>query len=464
MMKHVHFIGIGGTGLSAIAQILLESGFKVTGSDRQESVMTKRVREAGAQVFIGHRAENVIGADVVVRSSAISDDNVEVETARSAGIPVLRRSEFMSELTKGHQVIAVAGTHGKTTTTAMIAWMLNALGTEPSFIIGGISSNFGTNARVGRGNLFVIEADEYDRMFLGLSPYFAVVTNIEHDHPDCYPTYQQFFEAFLNFTERIDRNGALLTCRENRGADQLHHIVKMSRLQTLTYGWEESVRDTNIDYIASNLALTSNGCYSFDVYKGKRELCSVTLQVPGRHNILNALAAIGTAHHFGLDVDLVSQALFEFVGVERRFELRGEMGGVVVIDDYAHHPTEIRTTLAAARSRFPMRPLWVVWQPHTYSRTRLFQNDFCNAFQDADHVLVTEVYPAREPIPQDFSAHQIVKNMNHPDVHFMPDFIQTIAFLLERLQPGDVLLVLSAGDADKISTQIMAALSSGNGQ
>ena len=463
MTKHVHFIGIGGTGLSAIAQILLESGYKVTGSDRQASMLTERVQAAGAQVFIGHRAENVTGADIVVRSWAVPDDNIEVQSAKSAGIPVLRRSEFLGELTKGRRVIAIAGTHGKTTTTAMISWLLSALGLDPSFIVGGVLSNLGTNAHLGGGDVFVIEADEYDRMFLGLSPYLAVVTNVEHDHPDCYPTYQEFFDAFLKFSERIEHQGALLTCREDVGANALGSFAKRSHLRVLTYGWQDSVQSESTDYIASNIAILSDGNFSFDAYLGNRYLCSANLQVPGRHNVLNALATIGVAHVLNLDLESAARLLGNFRGVGRRFELRGEVGGVVVIDDYAHHPTEIRATLAAARSRFPKRSLWVVWQPHTYSRTRRFFEEFSHAFQDADHVLVTEVYPAREPIPADFSAYRIVQAMKHPDAHFMPDLIQVVAFLLERLQPGDVLLVLSAGDADKISTQILAALGSGNG-
>lgn len=464
MTKHVHFIGIGGTGLSAIAQILLESGYKVTGSDRQASVMTERMQAAGAQVFIGHRAENVTGADIIVRSSAVSNDNIEVQSAISAGIPVLRRSEFLGELTKGRRVVAVAGTHGKTTTTAMIAWLFSALGFDPSFIVGGVLSNLGTNAHLGRSDVFVIEADEYDRMFLGLSPYLAVVTNVEHDHPDCYPTYQEFFEAFLKFTEKIDDQGTLLTCREDVGANELGLVARRSHPKVLTYGWPDSMQSESADYVASNVALLSDGNSSFDVCLGSHYLCSVRLQVSGRHNVLNALATIGVAHVFGLDLRSAARLLGDFRGVGRRFELRGEAGGVVVIDDYAHHPTEIRATLAAARSRFPKRPLWVVWQPHTYSRTRQFFGEFSHAFQDADHVLVTEVYPAREPIPADFSAYHIVQAMNHPDAHFLPELIQVVAFLLERLQTGDVLLVLSAGDADKISTQILAALGSGNGQ
>ncbi len=468
MEKRVHLIGIGGTGLSAIARVLLESGSRVSGSDRALSPLAQALQEAGATIHIGHRAENVQGADLVVRSSAIPDDNVEVQAAQAAGIPVLKRSDFLGQLMVDHFAIAVAGSHGKTTTTAMIAWMLSALGQDPSYIIGGVSANLGANAHAGGGKAFVIEADEYDRMFLGLQPNLAVVTNVEHDHPDCFPTEQGFYQAFLDFTGRLAQGGTLLGCADDPGAARLLADAKRQGKRSLAYG----LRTTHHDYCARNLRSNKTGGYTFDVVWSQPPstavLCpAVKLQVPGEHNVLNALAALAVAHQMSLPVEQASRTLEAFRGTGRRFELRGEAQGVTVIDDYGHHPTEIRATLQAAQARYPGRPLWAVWQPHTYSRTRTLLDAFAQAFDQADCVLITDIYAARESAPQDgFSARQVVSAMRHPEVHYTPDLAQATGYLLARLQPGVVLLVLSAGDADQISTHVLAALQerrNGNG-
>lgn len=454
-MKHVHLIGIGGTGLSAIARVLMESGYEVSGSDRELTPLARQLVAAGAQISIGHEAENIIGSDVVVRSSAVPDDNVEVQAARAAGISVMKRSQFLGQILEDYSTIAVAGTHGKTTTTAMIAWMLTALDQDPSFILGGVSKNLNTNAHAGKGVYFVIEADEYDRMFLGLRPDFAVVTNVEHDHPDCFPTSEEFHQAFEHFVKRLTPDGVLLACGDDPGARDLSGSKSLDENRTFLYGLEWS---TAFDYHARNINREDGGGYAFDAFYKREHLARVSLQVPGKHNAQNSLAAIAIAHSLNLPLDEAAEALGEYKGTGRRFEVRGEEGGVVVIDDYAHHPTEIRATLAAARARYPDHQLWVVWQPHTYSRTRLLFDRFTTAFDRADHVLVTEVYPAREPVQPNFSARQMVTAMHHPDVHFIPDFVNATAFLLARLQPGSVLLVLSAGDADTISSQVLAGL------
>jgi UDP-N-acetylmuramate--alanine ligase len=460
-MKHVHLVGIGGTGLSAIALVLLESGVEVSGSDRQLSPLTTPLQAAGARVFIGHRAENIQGADLLVRSSAISDDNPEVQAALSLGIPVLKRVDFMRQLTAGKQTIAVAGTHGKTTTTAMIAWMLTALGLDPSYIIGGVSVDLGGNAHAGRGRYFVIEADEYDRMFFGLSPRLAVITNIEHDHPDCYPTPADFTQAFFEFSERLEPGGALVVCADDPGAAQLGRARSASR-KVITYG----IVEPDSLYRAINLRSNQAGGYDFQVQitgtsSGK---LSCSLQVPGEHNVKNALAALAIADELGLAGSQAASALAVFRGTGRRFEVRGIIDGIVVIDDYAHHPTEIRATLSAARARYTGRPIWVVWQPHTYSRTRTLANEFSAAFSEqgdplAAHVIVTAIYAAREAAPADgFSAAEVIRQMDLPDVRYMPVLAEIGEYLLTALQPGDVLLVLSAGDADQISSQVLNGL------
>jgi UDP-N-acetylmuramate--alanine ligase len=464
-MKRVHFIGIGGTGLSAIAQVLLESGVQVSGSDRQLSPLAERVRAAGARVFVGHQAENVYGADLVVRSSAVGDDNVEVQAARAAGIPVLKRSDLLSDLLQGKQGIAVAGSHGKTTTTAMIAWIFSALGQDPSYIIGSVSANLGTNAHAGSGPHFVIEADEYDYMFLGLRPQVAVVTNVEHDHPDCFPTPADFHAAFAAFTRRIQPGGWLLVCGDDPGAAGLLQTPPAG-VHALTYG----LSGPGYALHARHLLPQPGAGFAFTAYFDQAQFGAaavpasqpVHLLVPGQHNVLNALAALGAAVLCDLPVAGAAQALGEFQGAGRRFEVRGEVAGITVIDDYAHHPTEIRATLAAARARYPGRPLWVVWQPHTYSRTRTLYPDFLGAFSQADRLLVTDIYAAREAPPADgFSAQKVVNDLAQagvPQVQHVPSLEAAASYLLSALEPGAVLLVLSAGDADRISAAVFTGL------
>ena len=469
--KSVHFIGIGGTGLSAIARVLLESGYQVTGSDRILSPLAKSLMEEGVRVAIGHRAENIEGAQLVVRSSAIPDDNVEVIAAHTQGIQVLKRSEFLSSLMDQKMGIAVAGTHGKTTTTAMIAWVLTSLRQDPTFIVGGVINNLGTNAHAGKGHAFVIEADEYDHMFLGLKPKIAVVTNIEHDHPDCYPTPEDFFNAFNEFAAQVGSDGTLLVGVNDGGAARLGQIARSRGQRVLSYAIQQSNNGSSnqpVDYMAKSLVPNLIGGMSFDAVcslPGKKfDLRSpINLRVPGKHNVQNALATLAVAHQMQLSIDQATQALSEFRGTGRRFEVRGEINGITIIDDYAHHPTEIRATLSAARTRYPKSRLWVVWQPHTYSRTRLLFDDFVAAFEQADHVLVTAIYAAREQPPVDgFSSQQVVAAMTFPDTQYIADFSQATKLLVDQLGSGDVLIVLSAGDADQISTRVLAQIKEGS--
>jgi UDP-N-acetylmuramate--alanine ligase len=457
-MKRIHLIGIGGSGLSAIARVLLEMGYVVTGSDRLASPFVRDLEAAGAVIHIGHRPENVASADVVVRSSAIPDDNPEVVAARAAGIPVLKRADFLGELMTGRTGIAVAGTHGKTTTTAMIAWVLSVAKTDPTFIVGGVLNDLGVNARAGEGDFFVIEADEYDHMFLGLKPVIEVVTNIEHDHPDCYPTPEDFQQAFLDFAGLLPADGVLVACAEDAGACRLMDEVEKSGRNLLAYSLRPKTPHCNRkpDAFATMLIANERGGFTFSAsIIGKPAI--VDLQVPGLHNVRNALAALTVSELVGVSLEQAAEALGRFSGTGRRFEVRGEQGGVTVVDDYAHHPTEIRATLSAARARYPGRRLWAVWQPHTYSRTRALFDDFVAAFEDADQVIITEVYAARES-KQAFSAREIVEAMRRPSVHFIAEIGDVSPYLLDHIRPGDVVLVLSAGDADQISTQVLDRL------
>lgn len=459
-MTRVHFIGIGGSGLSAIARLLKESGYEVTGSDKVMSQFAHDLEKVGVSVHIGHDPRYVAGADWVVRSSAVTDDNPEIQAARQAGIPVYKRADFLGKLMADKTGIAIAGTHGKTTTTAMIAWTLSALERDPSFIIGGVSNNFGVNAHAGKGEAFVIEADEYDRMFLGLKPRIEVITNLEHDHPDCYPTLEDMQAAFRAFVDLLPKDGTLIACAEDKGAFMLLSHARKNGRSVVAYSAQGETTINSPQWMqARSSKPNQRGGFTFTAITNLSALQSVpvTLQVPGEHNVRNALAALAVIVVLGLPLKKAAQALEAFTGTRRRFELRGERRGIMVIDDYAHHPTEIRATLAAARACYPKRRIWAVWQPHTYSRTQALLLEFSRAFKDADQVLVTEIYAAREP-KQFFSSAQVVSAMPHPSAHFTGSLDDTTQYLLKNLASGDVLLVLSAGDADQISADVLKGL------
>ena len=462
MTQRIHLIGISGSGLSAIAQVLLERGYTVSGSDRMLGPLAHELARMGAQVFEGHHAEQVQGADLVIRSSAIPDDNPEVQAARAAGIPVLKRADFLAQLMAGQSVIAVGGTHGKTTTTAMVAWLLTRLGQDPSYIIGGVSRNLGGNAHAGHGPTFVIEADEYDRMFLGLDPSWIILTYLEHDHPDCYPTLADYRQAFHDFVHRLQPGGGLLAC-----GDCAETAALVKQVPEGCHAWTYGINFpcTTTGYRAADVSSNASGGTSFKAWyssAGQPDLllAQVDLQIPGLHNVQNALAALALVHRLGLPVEPAAAALAEFSGTGRRFELLGEAKGVAIYSDYAHHPTEIRATLAAARQRYPGRRIWAVWQPHTYSRTQTLFDEFTQAFHDADRVIVTEIYAARETDPG-FSSNKIVAAMTHQNVKYAQTLIAATRLLLDELRPGDVVFVLSAGDADQISQQVLESLSFG---
>ena len=337
-MTHVHFIGIGGSGLSAIARLLKESGYTVTGSDRELSQFAVDLQNDGVSVYIGHHPRNVSGADMVIRSSAITDDNPEVDAAKRAGIPVYKRSDFLGRLMAEKNGIAVAGTHGKTTTTAMIAWMLYAMGRDPSFIVGGLLNNLKVNARAGKGNAFVIEADEYDRMFLGLKPCIEVVTNLEHDHPDCYPTYADMYSAFQSFVELIPPDGTFIACSDDEGSVSLLSHARRKGLNVVSYSLQSEMTINSPQWIqARTLKPNLRGGFDFsamtNVGVSSASMLQVSLQVPGEHNVRNALAALSVAATLGFSLQKAADALSEFTGTGRRFEVRGERKGVTVIDD-----------------------------------------------------------------------------------------------------------------------------------
>ncbi len=455
-MKHVHLIGIGGTGLSAIARVLLERGYAVSGSDREASPLFKAITAAGARTFLGHAAEQIAGADLVIRSSAISEDNPEIIAARQQGIPVLKRADFLAELTADKDTLAVAGSHGKTTTTAMLIWTLDTLETDPSFIVGGVVNQLGCNAQAGAGLYFAIEADEYDSMFLGLAPKIAVITNIEHDHPDCFPTEADYLNAFRQFLSRVRPNGLALVCFEDPQARQLAQSMSDAAFRVLSYGMTPEA-----NYRAEALQIV-DGLPKFNlVFQGPSEetqfLGQVHLNLPGTHNVLNAAAVLGVIHQLNLPMHKAIKAVESFTGAGRRFECLGQADGITLIDDYGHHPTEIKATLEAARARYANQRLWAVWQPHTYSRTRTLENDFIRALNLADRVAVLKIYAAREA-DQGYSARQIVQSLPADKAVYLEDFPSAKAYLMEHLEPGDIVIVFSAGDATEISRDVYEQL------
>ena len=449
---HIHIVGIGGIGMSAIARVLLEGGgYRVSGSDRSLSEVGRSLADLGAEVYDGHRAEQLGDAEVVFVSSAIPMDNPEVQAAQVRGIPVLKRPQVLAWLTKPYRTIAVAGTHGKTTTTAMIACLLLEEGLDPSFIVGGILPGLATNARFGKGPFFVIEADEYDRTFLGLQPAVAVVTSVEMDHPDCYPTYEDVQAAFAAYLERVPREGCIVACGDDPGVRRLLARRWGSR-RIIRYGFGEACAVRAVGVEANGLG------YDFDWVVDGVGRGRFSLQIPGLHNVCNALAVLSVARELGISEEVAREVLRSFSGVARRFEFKGEVGGVTVIDDYAHHPTEIRATLAAARARFNGRTIWAVFQPHTFSRTRALLEEYRQSFGDADHVLVTPIYAAREQDTKQVTGADLVDGASHKDMRYVPDLQSAIAELIRDLKAGDVVVTMGAGDGYRVGEGVLSIL------
>jgi UDP-N-acetylmuramate--alanine ligase len=456
---HIHLVGIGGSGLSAIARVLLGMGYLVSGSDMTASVLTEQLAVEGARVMVGHAAENVTGADLILISSAVPPENPEVIAAQEAGCPVLKRADFLRHLMDGRTGIAVAGAHGKTTTTAMLASLLLAAQMDPSFIVGGILADLGTNARAGKGDYFVIEADEYDRMFLGLRPQVAVLTVVEHDHPDCYPTFDEMLDAFRQFIGNLPDDGHLVACWDDPGAFQLGQEYEAKGGSVCWYGF-----DPGATWRALPCEVRDD-CDFVVLHRGDI-VGSVQLAIPGRHNVLNALAVIAVADWLDISFDLTQSLLVKFRGVGRRFEVKGETKGVTVVDDYAHHPTEIRATLAAARQAYPGRRIWAVFQPHTYSRTRALMDAFACSFGDADQVIVLDIYASREVDDLGVNAGILVSRIEHPNALHIGGRRSAADYLLAHLRPGDVLITLGAGDGDMVGEWVQQGLRTGgaNGQ
>jgi len=450
-IRRVHFVGIGGSGMSGIAEVLLNLGYRVSGSDLVESDTTLRLQRLGAEVVMGHRSENLRDADVVVISSAVRKDNPEVIAAHERIIPVIPRAEMLAELMRMKYGVAIAGTHGKTTTTSMIATVLAHGGLDPTAVIGGKLNSFGSNAKLGQGELLVAEADESDGSFLKLSPTIAVVTNIDPEHLDHYRNLEEIQKAFLEFINKVPFYGLAILCLDQ---ENVQALIPQVQKRYVTYGLssQANFRAADISYHG----LTT----SFRVFANERELGQISIQMPGLHSVYNALAAIATASELDVNFEIVRQALGSFSGVQRRFQIKGEWDGVMVVDDYGHHPTEIKATLSAAKNGWGRRTV-VIFQPHRYSRTRDLFKEFLTAFNQADVLFLTGIYPAGEdPIPgvDVQGLYEGIKGHGHKDVTLVLDKSAILDRLLPRLKPGDMVFTLGAGDVWKTGEALIERL------
>jgi UDP-N-acetylmuramate--alanine ligase len=447
--QHAHFIGIGGIGMSGIAEILLNLDMKVSGSDLRRSPVTDRLAQMGAAIYEGHAAANVAGATVVVTSSAVSAANPEVLEAHARKIPVIQRAEMLAELMRLKYGIAIAGMHGKTTTTSMVAAVLAAGGLDPTVVVGGRVDALGSNAKLGSSRYLVAEADESDRSFLKLSPILAVVTNLDREHMDCYRDMADVEQAFLAFMDKVPFYGTVTACLDNA---RLKAILPRAHRRVFTYGVAAEA-DYRLEILDSG-----RGCFSrFQVSTADGPLGPFELHVPGRHNVLNATAAVAIAHQLGVDAEKIAEGLSHFRGVDRRFQSRGTARGVAVVDDYGHHPTEIRATLAAARE-CGYKKVHVVFQPHRFSRTLDLLDEFSGAFHDADTVIVLPIYAAsEEPIPG-VTAERLAAKIEGPQVHFVPDFSAAVQLVAAEVREGDLILTLGAGNVSQLGPRILAAL------
>lgn len=450
-IKKVHFIGIGGAGMSALAQILLEKGYEVSGSDMKDSAMTGILRDLGAKVFIGHRAENVRGAEAIVVSSAIREENPEVAEAARLGLKRLHRSDVNAFLINNSKGIAVAGAHGKTTTTSMIGVSLDYEGVSPSIIIGGEVDYLGSNAKLGKSEYLVSEADESDGTFLKYYPYIGVVTNIENDHMDHYGTMENIIKAFHQFLSQIRRDGWAVVCADN---EHIRNIIGDIKCNIATYGI-----DHEADYMAADIEASSSFT-AFDVIHKGENLGRVRLNVPGLHNVLNALACVVTGIVLGMSVSQMAEGLTMFNGAKRRFQTKGRINDIWVVDDYAHHPTEIATTIKAARQTKPKR-LVCAFQPHRYSRTQLLQKEYGSCFAGVDLLVLTDVYSAGEdPIPGVDGELLVneVKRQTGQETVYIQDKKQIAAYLKSIAQTGDLIMTMGAGDIVKCGEELVEAM------
>jgi len=449
--QHLHFVGIGGIGMSGIAEILLNLGYAVSGSDLALSTVTRRLQQQGATVYQGHAAAHVQGADVVVISSAVKSDNVEVLTARAQHIPVIPRAEMLAELMRMKYGVAIAGTHGKTTTTSLVATILAYGGLDPTVLIGGRLNSLGSNAKLGQGEYLVAEADESDGSFLLLSPTISVVTTVDAEHLDFYGDLAAVQRAFVQFINKVPFYGCSIICLDQ---PHIRSLVPQIRRRCITYGLT-----TQADYLAHNLRLAGLRSH-FEVFRTGERLGQFSLNLPGTHNVANALAAIAVGVELDIPISAIAQALEEFSGVHRRFDRRGVRDGITVVDDYGHHPEEIRQTLRAAKAVWPEARLVAVFQPHRYTRTHLLLQEFCTAFHDADALVLLDIYAAGEtPLPGVTTGllYEGLINQGQREMYYLRERPEVVPFLRRYLRANDILLTLGAGDVWQVGEAFVHA-------
>ena len=438
---HIHFVGIGGIGMSGIAELLLNLGHQVSGSDIQETEITRRLETLGATISYSHQPQQVAGADAVVVSSAIDSDNPEVAAANmDYHIPVIRRAEMLAELMRLKYAVLVAGAHGKTTTTSMVGTVMAEGGLDPTVIIGGRLNAWGTNAKLGQGDFVVAEADESDGTFLLYSPTISLVTNIDTEHLDFYKDLDEIKETFLEFINQVPFYGLNILCLED---ENIQGLLPRIKKRMVTYGFSAQA-----DFQARDLAFDGLNVSYRAFYRGQ-ELGKVTLPIPGRHNALNSLAAVAVGHELEIPFSAICRGLQEMTGVQRRFQIKGEVNGVTVVDDYGHHPTEIKAVLKTMASSFPGRRRFVLFQPHRYTRTQALFEDFTTAFYQSDVLIVTEIYAASEPVIPGVHAEKLttaIQKHGHGNVRYIPDHLALVPSLVEEVREGDVVLTLGAGN------------------
>jgi UDP-N-acetylmuramate--alanine ligase len=448
----VHFVGIGGIGMSGIAELLLNLGYRVSGSDLKESEITRRLASLGGQVVIGHSSDNVApDVDVVVTSSAVKKGNPEVTVAKERGIPVIPRAEMLAELMRLKEGVAIAGSHGKTTTTSLIATVLAHARLDPTAVVGGKLNALGSNAKLGKGQLMVVEADESDGSFLRLSPAIAVITNVDPEHLDYYGTVEALQQAFVDFADRVPFYGLAVLCVDH---PVVQHLIPRIGKRHTTYGLSPQA-----EWRADDIRHGPFQSKFLVSYKGKQQ-GEVTLHMVGAHNVLNALACCAVAHELGISFKLTAEALKEFAGVQRRFTVRGEAKGITVVDDYGHHPAEIRATLAGARASFPHRRIVCAFQPHRYTRTRDLLGEFATAFNNADSLILTDIYPAgEEAIPGVSGAklYEAVRACGHRDASFV-ERGELAKKLRQKAREGDLVITLGAGDITHVGEELLGLL------
>jgi len=451
--KNIHFVGIGGIGMSGIAELLLNLGYKVSGSDLRNSGMTRRLERLGATIHCGHDEKWVENANVIVTSSAIASDNPEVAAANELHIPVIQRAEMLAELMRLKKFgIAVAGSHGKTSTTSMVSWMLHQAGLDPTVVVGGKVDSLGGNAKLGEGEFLVAEADESDGSFLKLTPVIEVITNIDMEHLDYYRDLNHIKDYFLQFIERLPFYGTVILCLDDPNIAAL--LPRIQR-RMISYGLTEQA-----DLQASDIRFDGYRS-AYTVRSGSRELGRVNLNIPGRHTVYNSLAAVALGLELDIDFTTIAGALLSFGGVQRRLDIKGEAGGVLIVDDYGHHPTEIRATLDAVRDAWPGKRLLVVFQPHRYSRTQALFNEFKVAFHRADVLIITDIYAASERPVEGVSGKtlaQAVKQHGQREVHYLPDLETLPGELSKMAEPGDLILTLGAGNIVHVGEHLLKLL------